>query len=358
MIRLISLDLDGTLLDPSGAVTPATKAAIAQARSAGLRVVLNTGRPIPEAFWFAHEAGCDSLVCALGGGALADSATGQVIRRWDIEEPSGRQALELCLGKKIELMIFAGNEILADPFSKQSLLKTYPFPAFHDNTIVTADPLGYMEEHNLPLTKIHGDQNPSRYPLEELAQLPGIQLTASNDHDFELVAQGVDKGRTLALLAIAKALPHNKRVCLVFLDNNERNLLGASAFRKKHPGAASNSLFFNFDCVGDGEHLLLMPSKLSRWDESLLSALNKAFSDEGTVHAKVLTQGLVYYPSDHRKFKFHVAVCACRRLAGLGYYIPRLRTKRDTVLSLDNITAITEGIGRFVPLYLEETSVQ
>ena len=162
----------------------------------------------------------------------------------------------------------------------------------------------------------------------------------------------------LALLAIAKALPHNKRVCLVFLDNNERNLLGASAFRKKHPGAASNSLFFNFDCVGDGEHLLLMPSKLSRWDESLLSALNKAFSDEGTVHAKVLTQGLVYYPSDHRKFKFHVAVCACRRLAGLGYYIPRLRTKRDTVLSLDNITAITEGIGRFVPLYLEETSVQ
>ena len=160
----------------------------------------------------------------------------------------------------------------------------------------------------------------------------------------------------LALLAIAKALPHNKRVCLVFLDNNERNLLGASAFRKKHPGAASNSLFFNFDCVGDGEHLLLMPSKLSRWDESLLSALNKAFSDEGTVHAKVLTQGLVYYPSDHRKFKFHVAVCACRRLVGLGYYIPRLRTKRDTVLSLDNITAITEGISRFVPLYLEETS--
>lgn len=207
MIRLISLDLDGTLLDPSGAVTPATKAAIAQARSAGLRVVLNTGRPIPEAFWFAREAGCDSLVCALGGGALADSATGQVIRRWDIEEPSGRQALELCLGKEIELMIFAGNEILADPFSKQSLLKTYPFPAFHDNTIVTADPLGYMEEHNLPLTKIHGDQNPGRYPLEELAQLPGIQLTASNDHDFELVAQGVDKGRTLALLAMMYGVP-------------------------------------------------------------------------------------------------------------------------------------------------------
>lgn len=207
MIRLISLDLDGTLLDPSGAVTPAAKAAIAKARSAGVRVVLNTGRPIPEAFWFAREAGCDSLVCALGGGALADSATGQVIRRWDIPEPSGRHALELCLNKEIELMIFAGDQILMDPFSKRSLLKTYPFPAFHDNAVVTEDPVAYMEEHNLPLTKIHGDQNPGRYPLAELAALPGLQLTSSNDHDFELVAKGVDKGRALALLSMMYGVP-------------------------------------------------------------------------------------------------------------------------------------------------------
>ena len=199
MIRLISLDLDGTLLDPSGAVTPAAKAAIAKARSAG--------RPIPEAFWFAREAGCDSLVCALGGGALADSATGQVIRRWDIPEPSGRQALELCLNQDIELMIFAGDQILMDPFSKRSLLKTYPFPAFHDNAVVTEDPVAYMEEHGLPLTKIHGDQNPGRYPLEELAALPGVQLTASSDHDFELVARGVDKGRSLALLSMMYGIP-------------------------------------------------------------------------------------------------------------------------------------------------------
>ena len=207
MIKLISLDLDGTLLNPTGAVTLAAKAAIAAARSTGVRVVLNTGRPIPEAFWFAREAGCDSLVCALGGAALADSATGQIIRRWDIPEPSGRQALELCLNKDIELMIFAGDQILMDPFSQASLSKTYPFPVFHNNAILTQDPLAYMAEHNLPLTKIHGDQNPGRYPLEELAALPGLQLTSSNDHDFELVSKGVDKGRALALLSMMYGIP-------------------------------------------------------------------------------------------------------------------------------------------------------
>ena len=207
MIKLISLDLDGTLLNPTGAVTLAAKAAIAAARSAGVRVVLNTGRPIPEAFWFAREAGCDSLVCALGGAALADSATGQIIRRWDIPEPSGRQTLELCLNKDIELMIFAGDQILMDPFSQASLSKTYPFPVFHNNAILTQDPLAYMAEHNLPLTKIHGDQNPGRYPLEELAALPGLQLTSSNNHDFELVSKGVDKGRALALLSMMYGIP-------------------------------------------------------------------------------------------------------------------------------------------------------
>lgn len=202
MVKLIALDLDGTLLDPSGRIPRSAKDAIAKARGAGVRVVLNTGRPIPEAIFFAREAGCDELLSCLGGAALVDHSTGEVLRRHDIFEPTGTKALELCLNREIELMIFAGNEILSDPFSKQSLLRTYPYPAFHDNAILTEDPLAYMAEHGLPLTKIHGDWNKENYPLEELRALPGIELTASNDRDFELVAAGVSKGRMLALLAL------------------------------------------------------------------------------------------------------------------------------------------------------------
>lgn len=158
----------------------------------------------------------------------------------------------------------------------------------------------------------------------------------------------------LALLAIAKAASFDRRVCLVFLDNNARNLLGSSAFRRKHANQAGGVLFFNFDCVGDGEHLLLMPSKYSRWDAPLLEALEDAFPDTGEVHPRVLRKGLQYYPSDHRRFKYHVAVCACRYLAGLGYYIPHLGTKRDTVLEEKNIEYIARGMARFLPAYLDE----
>ena len=207
MIKLISLDLDGTLLNPQGQVTAASKEAIAKARAAGVRVVLNTGRPAPEVLWFAQEAGLDEVNACLGGAALVERTSGRTTGRRDIPASSARRVLELCLDREIELMIFAGNEIVADPFSKASLERTYPYPAFHNAARTVADPIAYMEARGLPLTKIHGDWNPGRYPLEELAALPGVALTSSNPHDFEVVAQGVDKGRSLGQLAGLYGVP-------------------------------------------------------------------------------------------------------------------------------------------------------
>lgn len=201
MIKLISLDLDGTLLDPKGQVTSGAKAAISKARAAGIRVVINTGRPAPEAFWFVRESGCDSLVSALGGALLADSATGQSIRRWDIPEALSRPILELCLGRELELMIFAGERIVVDPFSKAALERDYPFPVFHENAEIAEDPVAYLAEQGLPLTKVYGWGDPAVFPLKELSALEGLSLTSTCVHDFEVVGQGVDKGRSLAVLA-------------------------------------------------------------------------------------------------------------------------------------------------------------
>ena len=201
-IDLIALDLDGTFLDPAGEISPASLEAVRTARAAGVKVVLSTGRSGAEAAHFSKLAGCDNLAVCLGGAALCDARTGSHLRRWDLPEETGRRALELCLGRDIELMIFAGEEILLDPFSR-----TYPFSVFHRRAVDVPDPLAHLAERGLPLTKLHGDQKPGGYPLEELAALPGVELTASNDHDFELVPAGVNKGRTLALLALMWGIP-------------------------------------------------------------------------------------------------------------------------------------------------------
>ncbi len=208
MIKLISLDLDGTLLDPKGQITAASKEAIAKARAAGVRVVINTGRDCHEAAWFAKAAGCDALTASAGGALVSDSGTGRTIRRWDVPEPSGRRAVETALSwEGIGLLIFAGERTLVSSEYKKFLDKYYPFPAFHKNVVVTDDLLGYMAEHGLPLTKLHGELDPAQWPLEELAALEGVSLTTSSTHDFELVPAGVVKGRALALIAALYGVP-------------------------------------------------------------------------------------------------------------------------------------------------------
>lgn len=227
MIKLISLDLDGTLLDPRGTVTAASREAIAKARAAGLRVVINTGRPIQEGLFFAREAGCDMLAAGAGGGLVADGETGAVLRQWDVPESSARRAIELCLGWDARLIIFAGKELLVTAAYKKYLETWYPFPAFHEAVTVTEDFLGFMAERRLPLVKIHGEIGPGGCPVEQLAALPDVTLTSSASNDFELTAGGADKGAALADIAARYGIPLDQ--CAAVGDSeNDRSAFAAA----------------------------------------------------------------------------------------------------------------------------------
>lgn len=46
-VDLIALDMDGTLLDSNGVISPENHAAVQKAKEAGIKVVLCTGRPLP-----------------------------------------------------------------------------------------------------------------------------------------------------------------------------------------------------------------------------------------------------------------------------------------------------------------------
>jgi len=100
--------------------------------------------------------------------------------------------------------------------------------------------------------------------------------------------------------------------------------------------------------------MCIRDSQVQLWDAELLEALGQGFPEGEEMKPHVLAKGLQYYPSDGKKFKFHVSICACRYLAGLGYYIPHLRTKKDTVLSEDNVAYTARSLSRFAAAYLYE----
>jgi len=69
MPRLLVLDIDGTLLDPSDIVTPVVHEAIAAARAAGVEVALATGRRLRSARRIVEEVGI-RVPLVLSNGAL------------------------------------------------------------------------------------------------------------------------------------------------------------------------------------------------------------------------------------------------------------------------------------------------
>ena len=87
---ILAVDLDGTLLGPTGRVSPANRAAIDAARADGLEVVICTGRGLVEskdaieAIDGRHPArgrAVAPVVCA-GGAMVADAITGATLHRW------------------------------------------------------------------------------------------------------------------------------------------------------------------------------------------------------------------------------------------------------------------------------------
>ncbi len=82
MIKLIALDLDGTLTNSKKQMTPRTKAALQQAMSQGVRVVLASGRPTVGVWPLARELELDKLggyILSYNGGCILDCATGKVL---------------------------------------------------------------------------------------------------------------------------------------------------------------------------------------------------------------------------------------------------------------------------------------
>jgi 5-amino-6-(5-phospho-D-ribitylamino)uracil phosphatase len=71
-IKLIALDMDGTLLNENHEITEANRQAIKEAQDRGIHVVLSTGRPIHHCRPHADELGLASYLVTVNGSEIWD----------------------------------------------------------------------------------------------------------------------------------------------------------------------------------------------------------------------------------------------------------------------------------------------
>jgi hydroxymethylpyrimidine pyrophosphatase-like HAD family hydrolase len=93
--RILAIDLDGTLLDDSGQVTPADRDAVRRARGLGYEPVIATGRFPFAAFGAARDIGCSlPLICADGALIVEDDSPPRLLR--SVPLPRLAEVIDLC----------------------------------------------------------------------------------------------------------------------------------------------------------------------------------------------------------------------------------------------------------------------
>jgi Cof subfamily protein (haloacid dehalogenase superfamily) len=141
MIKLLALDLDGTLLDPRGRISEANKIAIRKAEEKGVLVTIATGRRFRDARPVALEAEFNAPIITHNGALLKFAQTLETVAYSLIETETVREILRV--GRE-----FGGDALLScDPHGKGTLLYET------------------VSEDNIPLQKyifwskrLHGDE--------------------------------------------------------------------------------------------------------------------------------------------------------------------------------------------------------
>ena len=77
----------------------------------------------------------------------------------------------------------------------------------------------------------------------------------------------------VTLMEIARSMPeaYRKDVCFVLFDLEEAGLIGSSSYRKAHKKQTNHQIVLNMDCVGDGDELLIFPTKAMKKDAAKMA---------------------------------------------------------------------------------------
>lgn len=153
----------------------------------------------------------------------------------------------------------------------------------------------------------------------------------------------------VTLLEIAKSLPDNLRsqVCIVFFDMEEKGCIGSRSYRRLHKSSTDQQLVINLDCVGDGDHLRIFPTKKLRNDRKTLTSFHTVCGYFGKKDLLVHEKGFGCYPSDQSSFPNAVGICALKK-GKHGLYLSKIHTKNDTVLDITNVNILRAALISYI----------
>ncbi len=241
-MEVFACDLDRTLLPESFVFGERTLAAVSAARSAGIRVVLVTGRMFQSVRPYVQAAGIDDPVVCYQGAVVAEPGSGEFLRHVPIPLELARETIAAVEAEGFGLNCYVDDELhVAELTPEADRYARFQSLEIH----VVGDLLGWLEA---PPTKLVAVDDPARLDGLETRMKRRFDgrlfISKSLPYFLEFASPEVTKGSGLAFLAEHLGFAQEQTVAFGDGENDVELLEWAAygvAVENAHPRLAAVS---------------------------------------------------------------------------------------------------------------------
>lgn len=227
-IRLIAMDMDGTLLGNDLYHIPeANREALREASERGVHLALVSGRLPDDASFFALDAGLPMHVLALNGSCMMNGPMGETVNHF-IPEAAARKARAMLLESGLMYCLFSEHELVYSEVPadlKQALIMQGSYmerPGGRTRLWIgeeRIEPLMGRVSKFTTSSEDHHDLLVSLWKRIEEA-VPEVAVTSSGYTNIEVIPRGVHKGAALRELAASLGIPMSQVMAIGDNDND------------------------------------------------------------------------------------------------------------------------------------------
>ena len=211
MIRLIGLDLDGTLLTRDKRITQKTRNALEEASRNGVYIVPVTGRPLSGIPSQVTSFSFIRYVITSNGAVVTDRQTGRTIRKRCMTVETAEKVLRTTEGEGIIREFFTEGTGVHDRQTRALLWKKFsgtPILRYLEKSRFQVDDfyrsLKEKKSGIENLSIMFRSQQERDRIVEKVRKIEGIRIIFPMPTDIEITSDKADKGE--ALIALAKEL--------------------------------------------------------------------------------------------------------------------------------------------------------
>jgi Cof subfamily protein (haloacid dehalogenase superfamily) len=227
-IRLLAIDLDGTLVNHDLVMNPRDVAAVKAASASGVTVVLATGRMFKSSLRFAQPLGLRGPIINYQGAVVREIASGEVWYRCELTVPMQQRVLALAEPKDWHVNAYVDEVVYtararpeADLYARIAMVP-YEVVGRLSNWV-------RQDSTKMVLVDLDPEEVPAR--MTELTAWMGdvARVTRSLDWFVEVVNPEVSKAAALAMVADRLGIAQAE-VCAIGDNTNDEDMVRWAGF--------------------------------------------------------------------------------------------------------------------------------